>query len=79
MPPDQPSQERKITGIMIEGAFQRENDQMLLYLRITNKSPNIITVEMINKKLFITMPNFYFAGFRSAVQRKFIPAAAKQH
>lgn len=43
---DQPTQEKKLTGIMIEGAFQRENDTMLLYLRITNKTPQLLTVNL---------------------------------
>ena len=47
---DQPTTEKKITGIMIEGAFQRENDLMLLYLRITNKTPQLLNVDQISNQ-----------------------------
>jgi hypothetical protein len=41
---EQPTSEKKITGIIVEAAFQRENDTMFLYLKISNKTSQLLNV-----------------------------------
>ena len=43
---EQPTSEKKITGMIVEAAFQREDDLMLLYLKISNKTPHLLSVKL---------------------------------
>ncbi len=50
--------EKKITGIVVEGAINRENHQIFLELRITNRSPIGISdfAVKLNKNAFKLQP-----------------------
>lgn len=42
--PETPSNDKKVVGLQIEGAFQREGDKIYLELKLTNKSQKKLNV-----------------------------------
>ncbi len=41
----QPTAEKQLQGIQVQGAFQREGEEMFLYLKVGNKTNTILSVE----------------------------------
>lgn len=58
----QPTAEKQMKGIQVQGAFQREGDEMFLYLKVGNKTSLTLSVIFL-----LNLNNFVVLGFPNKI------------